>query len=334
MHNKNIFGILFTFDMVHAKRPRRAIILLQITLRHIEIFHAVMASRTVTGAAILLKTSQPTVSRELKRLETLAGFTLFDRNYQQLVPTARGLMLYEEVKRSFLGLHEIVRTVEALRLSKGERIAVTCQPALSQSLLPRATAKLLSRYPDARVEVDGKDPRHDDGLGIHQYDLGLIELIQGIPGTHCRRLGIFPMVCILPERHALAAKTCLEPSDFTGQPVVCFSQNDPYRKVLDGIFEERGVNRNICVETKTAASACSLVRENIGIAIINPLTALDFANQGLAVRRFSIEVPFQVAAVQPSYKPTSVLVDAMADALADVADEYSARLMAAGLSVH
>lgn len=120
MHNKNIFGILFTFDMVQAKRPRRAIILLQITLRHIEIFHAVMASRTVTGAAILLKTSQPTVSRELKRLETLAGFTLFDRNYQQLVPTARGLMLYEEVKRSFWDSTKSCEPLKHCAFQRGE----------------------------------------------------------------------------------------------------------------------------------------------------------------------------------------------------------------------
>ncbi|MBA8879000.1 LysR family transcriptional regulator [Phyllobacterium myrsinacearum] len=306
---------------------------MRITLRHIEVFQAVMASRTVTGAAVLLKTSQPTVSRELKRLEMLTGFTLFDRSYQQLVPTARGLMLYEEVKRSFLGLHEIMQTVEALRLSKGEKIAVTCQPALSQSLLPRAIGKLLSRFPDARIDIDGKDPRHDDGLRIHQYDLGLIELIQGIPGAHSRHLGVFPMVCILSQDHVLASKSCLEPSDFTGQPFVCFSQNDPYRKVLDRIFEARGINRNVCVETKTAASACSLVRENIGMAIINPLTALDFASQGLAVRRFSVEVPFHVAVVQPNYKPTSVLVEAMADALQDVANEYAQRLKVLGLSV-
>ena len=39
-----------------------------VNLRHIEIFHAVMTAGSLTEAAHLLHTSQPTVSRELARL--------------------------------------------------------------------------------------------------------------------------------------------------------------------------------------------------------------------------------------------------------------------------
>ena len=40
-----------------------------VNLRHIEIFHAVMTAGSLTEAAHLLHTSQPTVSRELARFE-------------------------------------------------------------------------------------------------------------------------------------------------------------------------------------------------------------------------------------------------------------------------
>ena len=49
-----------------------------INWRHIEIFHAVMTSGNPTQAAALLHTSQPTVSRELARLEQQLGLTLFE----------------------------------------------------------------------------------------------------------------------------------------------------------------------------------------------------------------------------------------------------------------
>ena len=42
-----------------------------VNLRHIEIFHAVMTAGSLTEAAHLLHTSQPTVSRELARFEKL-----------------------------------------------------------------------------------------------------------------------------------------------------------------------------------------------------------------------------------------------------------------------
>lgn len=44
-----------------------------VTLRHIEIFHAVMTAGSLTEAARLLHTSQPTVSRELARCENCSG---------------------------------------------------------------------------------------------------------------------------------------------------------------------------------------------------------------------------------------------------------------------
>gem|GEM_PF-4308483 len=55
-----------------------------VTLRHIEIFHAVMTAGNVTEAAALLHTSQPTVSRELARLEKLIGLELFTRSRGRL----------------------------------------------------------------------------------------------------------------------------------------------------------------------------------------------------------------------------------------------------------
>ena len=66
---------------------------MDISLRHIEVFRAIMQAGSVTGAARLLFTSQPTVSRELARLETLSGLRLFDReavSYTHLtLPTNR-----------------------------------------------------------------------------------------------------------------------------------------------------------------------------------------------------------------------------------------------------
>lgn len=52
---------------------------MKLTHRHVEVFRAVMASGHVTRAAEMLHTSQPTVSRELARLEQVLGLPLFDR---------------------------------------------------------------------------------------------------------------------------------------------------------------------------------------------------------------------------------------------------------------
>lgn len=55
-----------------------------VNLRHIEIFHAVMITDNLTGAARMLHASRPTVSRELARFEKVLGLKLFERTRGRL----------------------------------------------------------------------------------------------------------------------------------------------------------------------------------------------------------------------------------------------------------
>ncbi|MBT8142476.1 MAG: LysR family transcriptional regulator [Gammaproteobacteria bacterium] len=49
-------------------------------LRHIEVFHAVYLTGSVSGGARALNVSQPTVSKVLKHAEDQLGFKLFHRS--------------------------------------------------------------------------------------------------------------------------------------------------------------------------------------------------------------------------------------------------------------
>lgn len=98
-----------------------------VNLRHIEIFHAVMTAGSLTEAAHLLHTSQPTVSRELARFEKVIGLKLFERIRGRLHPTVQGLRLFEEVQRSWYGLDRIVSAAKSARVSPGR--TVYCLPA-------------------------------------------------------------------------------------------------------------------------------------------------------------------------------------------------------------
>ena len=69
------------------------------------------------------------------------------------------------------------------------------------------------------------------------------------------------------------------------------------------------------VETHSAASICAMVRAGVGVAVVNPLTALDYAGSGIVVRRFSVSVPFTVSLIRPLHRPASALVDAFSEHL-------------------
>ena len=60
-----------------------------LTHRQLALFRAVMLQGNLSRAAEGMNTSQPTLSRELARLEQLLGYALFDRVRGRLRPTVR-----------------------------------------------------------------------------------------------------------------------------------------------------------------------------------------------------------------------------------------------------
>src|SRR5262245_42914384 len=71
------------------------------TPREIEVFASVMLHGTTTKAADALNITQPAVSKTLVQLTNKAGFQLFKKSRQRLIPTPEAHMLYAEVQRVF-----------------------------------------------------------------------------------------------------------------------------------------------------------------------------------------------------------------------------------------
>lgn len=310
----------------------------RITHRHIEVFRAVMTAGSATGAADLLHSSQPTVSRELARLESLLGYALFERIQGRLRPNARALALWDEVQRSWQGLERVVDRAVALGRPDAVQLSVLCLPALAHALLPGAAARLMQHQPQARLSVTPQEsPLLEEWMSAQRFDLGLCEQTSAPPGTRAEVLLTLDEVAVLPASHPLARQPVLQLADFADQPFVSLSADDPYRRLIDARFAEAGVTRTLRVETHSAAAVCAMVEHGLGLAIVNPLTALTAAAQGrLVVRRLALSIPFSVAAVLPLYRPPLPEVAPMLDALraeaaaVEVAVEAAVRRLEAG----
>lgn len=281
-----------------------------VNLRHIEIFHAIMTAGNLTEAARMLNTSQPTVSRELARFEQVLGLKLFERSRGRLHPTVQGLRLFEEVQRSWYGLDRIVSAAESLREFRQGELSIVCLPVFSQSFLPTLLQPFLARYPQVNIQiVPQESPLLEEWLSAQRHDLGITETLHTPAGTERTPLLTLNEVCVLPQGHPLSAKSVLTPQDFQGENYISLSLTDSYRQLLDALFLEHQVKRRMVVETHSAASVCAMVRAGVGISVVNPLTALDYATSGVVVRRFSLDVPFTVSLIRPLHRPTSTLVD-------------------------
>lgn len=293
-----------------------------LTHRHVEVFRAVMTAGSVTGAAAALFTSQPTISRELSRMESLLRLALFERVRGRLQPTAQAYALFDEVQRSYAGLERVADTALRLRQFTEGQLSLACLPAFSHALLPGACARFQAAHPGVSVSVNPyESPLLEERLAAQAHDLGVTEhdgaLAGSLAGAEPALLLELDEVAVLPSGHPLLAKKRLAPADFAGQAFVSFHPRDRYRQWADKVFAEAGVDRQLAVETDSAVAVCAMVRHGLGLAIVNPLTALALSgpDAGIAVRPLAFTIPFRVFSVRPAHRPGNPLVERFETAL-------------------
>src|SRR5690606_24012789 len=137
-----------------------------------------------------------------------------------------------------------------------------------------------------------ESPLLEEWMAAQRFDLGLSEHDAAPAGTQALPLLALDEVCVLAANHALAAREVLRAEDFAGQPFVSLSADDPYRRQIDAVFARAGVARRLRVQTHNAAAVCAMVEQGLGLAIVNPLTALACASARLVWRPLAFSIPF------------------------------------------
>lgn len=300
----------------------------RIAHRHIEVFRAIMLAGGVSSAAQLLHTSQPTVSRELARLESLLGYVLFERGGGRLRPNARALALWDEVQRSWQGLDRVVARAQALAQATSARLEVLCLPALSHALLPAALAQLPAEAAGLQIAITPQEsPLLEEWMSAQRFDLGLAEVAESPePPVGTRALVLPPLdeVAVLPAGHPLAARTVLAPADFADQPFISLAEGDPYRAQIDAVFAAAGVQRRLRLQTHSAVAVCAMVQQGLGLAIVNPFTARACAGPQLVVRPLAFSIPYRVHMLLPLHRPAVAEVQWVLQALEQAAGAMQA----------
>lgn len=300
---------------------------MKLNQRQIDVFNAVMVSKSITAAAIRLGSSQPTLSREIREIENRLGFDLFLRFGKRLTPTQQALLLHKVVLRSFVGLEEIGRAASAIRTHNAANFRIASIPAYAESIIPRVIQRLSGTRPPAHFSIHAhEEPSLRHEMTTQVFDLCLAETLFERENATGDAVFAGNMVCVLPKGHPLAARAVLTPADFAGQPFIYFSQNDPYRHKLDTVFHQANVMRDYAAETTTAASVCAMVAAGIGISIINPLTAANHAEGKVVFRRLSVAVPYHVTLWYPPRSTRLVQVRRFIALLQEVATEMATEL--------
>lgn len=299
-------------------------------LRLVEIFNAVMQHQSVTEAARALGVSQPAVSAALKRLEQNVGFVLFRRESRHIVPTAEAHLLHNEAVHALAGFSELEDA--AAGISAGQRgvLTIASSPSPGIAWLPEIVSRFRRDRAATKIRLLTRSSDNVRSLvSSRAFDIGIAEPPFDRTNTVLKRYR-FPLQCVLPATHALAAHETLTPDLLEGSDLIITSGSRTSYAAISRAFESSGTPFHPVIECEFFAIALNLVIDRAGICLVDALSIADTlrrtGNTGaLVVRPFSPAVFYEVGLLRPNIGELSVLAKQFVKLLDDYVTPHLAR---------
>ena len=125
----------------------------RLRLQDLQVLMTVAQTGSMRKAAVLLHTTQPSVSRAIAELEQTTGVALLDRHSHGVEPTACGRALLDGGTAVFDDLHQAVRNIEFLTDPTSGEVRLGSVPAFAPNFVTAAIDQFSQRYPRVRFEV-------------------------------------------------------------------------------------------------------------------------------------------------------------------------------------
>lgn len=178
-----------------------------IDLNLIRVLELLITERSVSRTALLLQTSQPAVSSQLRRLRALTGDALLVRAGNAMVPTDTALQMLEPASRILADAQKVfgARAVhrDFVPATSAMIFRIAASDYLDPLFLPDLVTHLKRAAPAVRIEMiplsGGFDYRR--ALASGEVDLVIGNWLEPPGELHLRRLLVDEVVCLVANDH-------------------------------------------------------------------------------------------------------------------------------------
>lgn len=279
-----------------------------INARQLEVLSTVIEVGTTARAAELLSVSQPAVSNMIRHTEDMVGFALFMREHGRLTPTKEALHIAQEAQHLFMQQKRIDTIISELRGGTIGRLSIVATPSIGHSILPQVLSQFMKTRPKLQLSVDlGSMDEIIRRLGSGRADLGLSITQPRHSAVSVREVGDGQMMCICPPDHEIALSDRVSIFDLNHVPHISYAARTPLGQAIDSLFSEHGLERRYFCEVRHTATALEMVRNGLGVALVDSFALIGPHSQGIAVRPTNPNLPLKMHGVTSNLFPTSNL---------------------------
>ncbi len=222
-------------------------------LRHCRYFLAVYEAGSVTKAAHELRIAQPSLSQQIKKLETMLGTELFIRSNKQFVLTPAGDAFLPHARGLVKAAENAVLEVAGVLEFGSASLRIAFIPSMA-SFVAVAAAKFAEAFPEVRISLMQEEAREiDRRLLANEIDIGIAAKRVSPPEINCVDICEEPYVLAYREGHALADKKLSRLDGIGDTPFAMFCYGSFARDTMDSYlsrihFSPRAAMEVNCLE--------------------------------------------------------------------------------------
>jgi LysR family transcriptional regulator, benzoate and cis,cis-muconate-responsive activator of ben and cat genes len=250
-------------------------------------FFAIVEAGSMGKAAVRLRVSQSTLTRQVQALEAEIGASLLDRSGTGITLTPAGRSFLENMRGP---VEAVERAVEATRrVGQGQRslLRIGYMASIAQRYLNPALRTLREQNPTVKVQlVDSSPGEQFAALRAGRIDMGVV----GESGRlmerefFVRKLATVPAVVLVSDAHPLAAKTEISLRELKGETFIPIAENDApaYLPWLRTLCRKAGFRPKVTEAADSMAHLGAMVTADYFVSLL-PRFLAERPAAGLAV---------------------------------------------------
>ncbi len=242
------------------------------TVRQLQVF--VEAARLLSFARVSerLHLTPAAVSFQIKQLESLTGFALFERIGKSVRLTDAGRLLLGYAEMIIKALGDADQVLTSLKGLKGGRVTVGLV-STAMYVMPHILARFRALHPDVTIRlVDGNRREILDFLLKGDVDLAVMGRPPDQADVDARAFAPHPTVIVAAASHPLTDRKTLSIDELAGEEFIFREDGSGTRALLEDFFASRSFDPRVTMTSNSNETIKQAVVAGMGIAGISQHT--------------------------------------------------------------
>ncbi len=239
-------------------------------LRHLRYFVAVAETGSLTEAAERrLYTSQPSLSRQIRDLESHVGVQLLSRSVRGVELTPAGEAFLDHARLVLMHVDAAIESARRAAQPARKTFAIGFQTGHEMTWLPRAMQVLHDELKEIQVTVSSDySPDLAEALARGRLDLAFLRVEPGYDLEY-HVVDRESLIVLMPSDHRLTARSSVSPQALVGEIFIGGSNKAAVlRAVTEDYLRRAGLDIKLDHGVDNMAMAISLVASTRGVALM------------------------------------------------------------------